>query len=469
MPPDTPRGLAARSAAVARCASLVEDDRLLQAARLADAAGLRPPLVLDAHLADADADPGPPPDEESESDESRPPRLAHLRLLDRFLPKARRMRALLASLKSDPNAPGNDWIVQGEHMGRRDVNIYYRVDEETKSKLTARIESPIARSVLVPFLSVLNESELYAEWLPNWTVPRLRVRRSVKLAQSGRCSQVVLVTVDLPWPFSAREAVLDACGVDDIDGDGDICVLVRSLPEEDAEGAAEGSRDDTAVRRDGEEHEENSCVAEEEGPSRRREAIEIPAPDESDVVRIGFEGGFLFRAVPREWWSAKRKGGDAAKKKASSASSSSSWFSGGWGESAAIDDTAVEEERGDSAAAPDAGDSDSDPDHPDSSDSDSDKILVSVQMFIDPKIPFVPATLMHFMTRTVLYTMWCMLLRVAEGVRDGKMPKHAAAIEAKRETLYDWTRERCGVMLARLFERGAGGGEGEASDETRGE
>ena len=55
------------------------------------------------------------------------------------------MRALLASLKSDPNAPGNDWIVQGEHMGRRDVNIYYRVDEETKSKLTARIESPIAR------------------------------------------------------------------------------------------------------------------------------------------------------------------------------------------------------------------------------------------------------------------------------------------------------------------------------------
>ena len=116
MPPDTPRGLAARSAAVARCASLVEDDRLLQAARLADAAGLRPPLVLDAHLADADADPGPPPDA-SESDESRPPRLAHLRLLDRFLPKARRMRALLASLKSDPNAPGNDWIVQGEHMG----------------------------------------------------------------------------------------------------------------------------------------------------------------------------------------------------------------------------------------------------------------------------------------------------------------------------------------------------------------
>ena len=50
-------------------------------------------------------------------------------------------------------------------------------------------------------------------------------------------SQVVLVTVDLPWPFSAREVVLDACGVDDIDATGDICVLVRALGE-DANGDA---------------------------------------------------------------------------------------------------------------------------------------------------------------------------------------------------------------------------------------
>ena len=49
----------------------------------------------------------------------------------------------------------------------------------------------------------------------------VRVRRSEKLAQRGRVSQVVLVTVDLPWPFSAREVVLDACGVDDIDATGD--------------------------------------------------------------------------------------------------------------------------------------------------------------------------------------------------------------------------------------------------------
>lgn len=65
--------------------------------------------------------------------------------------------------------------------------------------------------------------------LPDWTVPRLRVRRSDNLIQHGRCSQVVLVTVDLPWPFSSREVVLDACGVDDIEYTGDIAVLVRAL------------------------------------------------------------------------------------------------------------------------------------------------------------------------------------------------------------------------------------------------
>ena len=96
-------------------------------------------------------------------------------------------------------------------------------------EIPLRLESPIDKSMLVPFLSVLNESELYSTWLPNWTVPRLRISRSNKLTQHGRCSQVVLVTVDLPWPFSAREVVLDASGVDDIDYTGDIAVLVRTL------------------------------------------------------------------------------------------------------------------------------------------------------------------------------------------------------------------------------------------------
>ena len=43
-----------------------------------------------------------------------------------------------------------------------------------------------------------------------------------------------------------------------------------------------------------------------------------------------------------------------------------------------------------------------------------DRILVSVQMYMDPKLAYVPTSLLNFVIRTVMYTMWCMLLRVAE-------------------------------------------------------
>ena len=125
----------------ARAEALIDDDRLLEAARVCRDAGLSTPLDI----------PGADFPVERET----------VRKVNHYLPKAARMHALLDSLKSDPNAPDTEWLVQGEHMGRRDVSIYYRVDPETSSKLTACIESPISRDMLVPLLSVLNESELY--------------------------------------------------------------------------------------------------------------------------------------------------------------------------------------------------------------------------------------------------------------------------------------------------------------------
>ena len=219
--------------------ALIDDDRLLQAARLLRRHAVDVPIANPLDATDAK--------------------------LNAFVPKAAVMEDLISSLKADPKRPGTEWLVQCEHSGRRDVSIYYRMDTETQTKLTARIESPIHKDMLVPFLSVLNESELYKSWLPNWTMPRLRVRRSDKLSQTGRCSQVVLVTVDLPWPFSSRECVLDAWGVDDIDASGDICVLVDSMKP---------------------------------GESMRCGSI-VPDVDESGVVRIDFEAGFLFRKLPR--------------------------------------------------------------------------------------------------------------------------------------------------------------------------
>jgi len=462
-------------AAVRRAAALVRDDRLLEAARVAARAGIAPPVAATAIFSSSDAS-------DADADAAT--------LLDRHLPKARRVARLIESLKAkvsatSPGSGSNDeepgdadddatsspdeygpWLVQGEHMGKRDVSVYYRTDKKTGCKLNARVESPIDAEMLVPFLSVLNESELYASWLPNWTVPRFRIRRSEKLKQTGRVSQVVVVTIDLPWPFSAREAVLDACGVDDIDASGDICVLVRALGEDD-----DASASDAEIA--------------------TADNIAVPSVDEADVVRIGFEGGFLFRALPEDW-DADKKAARAARKnhaenenenetdasvggaEAPAAAGVSSWFSG-WGSEyissspkdgssaaeardaseGALEETFHDDEGRDVVLASnsDGGNSDDDAfeECEEHQEAPPRRILVSVQMSVDPKIDFVPAALMNFVTRTVIYTMWCMLLRVAEGVRDGARPAHAEAIAAKKESLYDWTRARARDMVKRVF------------------
>ena len=431
-------------AAVRRAAALVRDDRLLEAARVAARAGIAPPVSAMGFF----------PEDAAASD------VSDAATLDRHLPAAGRMSRLIQSLKArvrngehgrgasssssslDDDADAAEygpWLVQGEHMGRRDVSVYYRTDKKTGSKLNARVESPIEAEMLVPFLSVLNESELYASWLPNWSVPRFRVRRSEKLAQRGRVSQVVLVTVDLPWPFSAREVVLDACGVDDIDATGDICVLVRALGE-DADGDAG----------------ENAPIShlEKEGTDASTTFV-VPSVDEADTVRIGFEGGFLFRALPNDWDAHKSakaqtdatRGGAEAERAARGGAESSGWFSG-WGAlggspsatSAPTEDTRADAFSDDEAAPEPAPET-----------APPRRILVSVQMSVDPKIDFVPAALMNFVTHTVIYTMWCMLLRVAEGVRDGARPAHAEAIATKKASLYDWTRARARDMVRRVF------------------
>jgi hypothetical protein len=319
-------------------------------------------------------------------------------------------------------------------------------------------------------ISVLNESELYATWLPNWTVPRFRVRRSVKLSQSGRCSQVVLVTCDLPWPFSPRECVLDACGVDDIDHSGDIAVLVRSLDGLDDD-------DDDDEREENDDDDAAAKASKRKTKKRAEGEFEAPPPDDKSVVRIGFHGGFLFRALPPGWKTYKRAKKDKKKdtKRASASLDASSgetdegtdgggwgWGMGSWGLGGGgdandggdgdddvepeitpghLDDPdaeallhAAEEDVLSNARAPAAAGDDGDGDGAGDGDGDAGgkkQLLVSVQMFIDPKLDYVPSSLMNFVVRTVTYTMWCMLLRVAEGIRDGKMPEHQTAIESK--------------------------------------
>jgi len=87
------------------------------------------------------------------------------------------------STSLDENNEGG-WIRQGKHTGRHNFSIDYKL---TGQELSCRLETIIHSDFLVPILSVLNESELYAAWLPSYNVPRVKVLRSEKLHQIGRC------------------------------------------------------------------------------------------------------------------------------------------------------------------------------------------------------------------------------------------------------------------------------------------
>ena len=76
------------------------------------------------------------------------------------------MKALLDS----PVEEGSGWTKQSESHGDRDFFVYYQVGKDT-NKLFCRIESSIESSLLVPLLSVFNESSLYQEWMPSWKKP----------------------------------------------------------------------------------------------------------------------------------------------------------------------------------------------------------------------------------------------------------------------------------------------------------
>ena len=169
------------------------------------------------------------------------------------LTKAEHVEAAVVDLTSSPD---EGWTKQGESHGNYDTVIYYKVDEETR--LTARIETPIEASLLIPLLSVFNESELYQSCLPRF--PNLGISSSTKLCQRGRGNQIISVNSYMPWPLADREAIIEATAVDDIDANNYIVVKM-----------------------------ETRYTGEEDGL--------IPPPADK-VVRIDFDGGILFRKCP---------------------------------------------------------------------------------------------------------------------------------------------------------------------------
>ena len=171
------------------------------------------------------------------------------------LTKAEHVEAAVVDLTS---APDDGWTKQGESHGNYDTIIYYKVDES--ARLTARIETPIESSLLVPLLSVFNESELYESWMPHMN--GLGLSRSIKLRQTSRANQIILVTSHMPWPFDDREAAIEATAVDDISTNNHIVVKLETRYEGEEDG--------------------------------------LVPPPEGGVVRVDLDGGILFRKCPED-------------------------------------------------------------------------------------------------------------------------------------------------------------------------
>ena len=165
--------------------------------------------------------------------------------------------------------PGSDWKKQGESHGSYDTSIYYKV--ESGGRLTCRIETPIPKDMLVPILSVLNESGLYRTWIPSWSWPvRLGVQDSRQLVNDRKGHQVIQIKCDAPWPMASREVLMDVIAVDDIEESGCIIAKMQALDT--------GSSGDSTLLPEG---------------------FELPQLEKGSE-RVDFDGSILFRACPTD-------------------------------------------------------------------------------------------------------------------------------------------------------------------------
>ena len=285
----------------------------------------------------------------------------------------------------------DEWIKQGEqHDGRHDFAMYYKVSPT--NQITCRLETPIEPSLLVPILAVLNESELYQTWIPQYKVPRMEVVKSEKLCQSGRVSQTILVETEVPWPIAKRELILKAVACDDISVDS----------------SDDNNKDDS----DNNNNSNNNNNNNNNGGSSSRILVRIQSLDCEDDgedgleilpakkgVRIKVDGGFVFEKCPMNHPM-------MAKKQVATTSSSI--------------------------------------DHHDNN--NNNLILLTFTFSVDPKLSILPQSFLNFFLRTAMRQIWLMFLHVAEEVGDGKRPAHSEAIERKAE-LYDWVEDRTNAML----------------------
>ena len=173
----------------------------------------------------------------------------------------------------DHTAPGSAWTKQGESHGEYETTVSYKVENK---QLTCRLVTPIQSDLLIPLLSVLNESDLYSDWIPSWTIPfTMGIRTSHQYAKIGALDQIVHLIANVPWPFLPREVYIQAMVVDEIDEHDYFAVRLFTVHESDDTGNTP-----------------QSGITDSHGNH-----VTVPPPLPT-VQRFDFNGVLLFRPVP---------------------------------------------------------------------------------------------------------------------------------------------------------------------------
>lgn len=104
--------------------------------------------------------------------DERAMRSVHLEILREAKAFERVLRDSTAPVAGEGEGDGDGgWTKQGEHSGRHNFCIYYKLGDPPSrgggggtggQELSCRLETALHSDMLVPILSVLNESELYA-------------------------------------------------------------------------------------------------------------------------------------------------------------------------------------------------------------------------------------------------------------------------------------------------------------------
>ena len=122
---------------------------------------------------------------------------------------AGKIKTVLRDCASSATSEDDEWTKQVEQHGKHEFSVYTKMDEAS-NKFSYRLETPIEASMLIPILSVFNETELFITWFPRYKFPKYQMTKSEKLVQLGRASQIVLLQTENQWPVPRRELLLKA-------------------------------------------------------------------------------------------------------------------------------------------------------------------------------------------------------------------------------------------------------------------